>query len=54
LLALAVTGVVLLVTDFVLGDLVAIVVTCAIAVLFAVVWYAIPLRHGARIRRPQF
>jgi hypothetical protein len=52
LLAVAVTGVVLLVTDFVLGDLVAIVVTCGIAVLFAVVWYTIPLRHGARPRPP--
>jgi hypothetical protein len=53
LLAVAVTGVVLLVTDFVLGDLAAIVVTCAIAVLFAVVWYTIPLRYGARPRRPK-
>jgi Family of unknown function (DUF6328) len=53
LLAVAVTGVVLLVTDFVLGDLVAIVVTCGIAVLFAVVWYTIPLRRGARPRRPE-
>jgi Family of unknown function (DUF6328) len=53
LLALAMTGVVLLVTDFVLGDLVAIVVTCLIVVLFAIVWYTIPLRHGAGIRRQQ-
>ncbi|MDQ6742640.1 MAG: DUF6328 family protein [Candidatus Dormibacteraeota bacterium] len=51
LLALAMTGVVLLITDFVLGDLVAIVVTCLIAVLFAIVWYTIPLRHAAGIRR---
>jgi hypothetical protein len=48
LLALAVIGVVLLVTDFVLGDLTAIVVTGAITVLFAVVWYVIPLRASRR------
>lgn len=51
LLALAVTGVVLLVIDFVLGDVPAIVVAVAIAALFATVWYSIPLRHGARVRR---
>ena len=51
LLALAVTGVVLLVTDFVLGNLAAVVVTVTTAVLFAVIWYVIPLRHGASTRR---
>jgi amino acid transporter len=44
-LAFAVVGVVLLVTDFVLGDPVAIVVACALALLFAIIWYVIPLRH---------
>ena len=53
LLALAMTGVVLLVTDFVLGDLVAAIVTVAIAALFGVVWYGIPLRHGAGQRRSE-
>jgi negative regulator of sigma E activity len=51
MLALAVTGVVLLVTDFVLGNVAATVVTVATAVLFAVIWYVIPLRHGAGVRR---
>lgn len=45
LLALAMTGVVLFITDFVLGDRAAIVVTPAVGLLFAVVWYLIPLRR---------
>jgi hypothetical protein len=52
MLALAVTGAVLLVTDFVLGDLEAAIATATIAGLFAAIWYAIPLRHGSRLRRP--
>jgi hypothetical protein len=48
LLALAMTGVVLLVTDFVFGDGTAAITTGAVGVLFAVVWYAIPVRHRAR------
>jgi hypothetical protein len=52
LLALAITGVVLFVTDFLLGDLAAIVVTIAVAGLFAVVWYLIPLRHGGARHHP--
>jgi hypothetical protein len=50
LLALAVTGVVLFVTDFLLGDLTALVVTSALAVLFGVIWYLIPLRHDREPR----
>jgi uncharacterized membrane protein len=53
LLALAVTGAVLLVTDFVLGDLAAAMITTAMAVLFAVIWYTIPLRQAAAARRRQ-
>jgi hypothetical protein len=53
MLALAVTGAVLLITDFVLGDLVAGIVAAAIAALFGAIWYAIPLRHGSGSRRPE-
>jgi hypothetical protein len=48
LLALALTGVVLLVTDFVFGDSAAIVVGTGAGVLFAVVWYLVPLRYRGR------
>jgi hypothetical protein len=47
-LALAMTGVLLLVTDFLFGTVTTVVVTAAVFVLFSLVWYAIPLR-----RRPQ-
>ncbi|MDQ6945135.1 MAG: DUF6328 family protein [Actinomycetota bacterium] len=45
LLALALIGVLLFVTDFVLGDSAAIVVSISAVALFAVVWYLIPLRQ---------
>jgi drug/metabolite transporter (DMT)-like permease len=47
-LALAMTGVMLLVTDYLFSTLSAVVATAAIAVLFGVVWYALPL-----LRRPE-
>src|SRR4051812_16782741 len=47
-LALAMIGVMLLVTDFLFSPLTAAVATGAIAVLFGVVWYALPL-----LRRPE-
>ena len=53
LLALAITGVVLFVTDFLFGNFAAIIVTVGTAGLFAIVWYLIPLRHGAGRRHPR-
>ena len=50
LLALAMTGVVLFVADFVFDDRVAVVVTICVALLFAVVWYVLPLRYRMRDR----
>ena len=47
-LALAMTGVMLLVTDFLFSPLTAVVTTAAVTVLFAVVWYVVPL-----VRRPE-
>lgn len=41
--------VVLLVTDFLLGDGTAAIATGAVGVLFAVVWYAIPVSHRVRL-----
>jgi hypothetical protein len=51
LLSLAMTGVVLFLTDFLIGGTVAVLVTLGVAVLFAVVWYLVPLRHLIRARR---
>jgi hypothetical protein len=48
LLALAMTGVVLFVADFVFDDRVAVLVTLCVAALFAGIWYVIPLRHRSR------
>lgn len=45
------TGVVLFLTDFLIGGTVAVLVTLGVAVLFAVVWYLVPLRHLIRARR---
>lgn len=50
-LSLAMVGVVLFVTDFLFGDAAALVVTPGVALLFAIVWYLIPLQHGAGRRR---
>jgi len=51
LLSLAMTGVVLFLTDFLIGGTPAVLVTLGVAVLFAVVWYLVPLRHLIRARR---
>ena len=48
LLAVAMTGVVLLVTDFLYGSTTTIIASAAVAVAFALIWYAIPLRRLAR------
>ena len=49
-LAVAMTGVVLLITDVLFGDVTTVVVTVAVAAVFAELWYALPLtrrrRHG--------
>ena len=42
-LAFAMTGVMLLVTDFLFSTLTAVVTTAAVTVMFGVVWYALPL-----------
>jgi drug/metabolite transporter (DMT)-like permease len=47
-LALAMIGVMLLVTDYLFSTLTAVVATASVAVLFGVVWYALPL-----LRRPE-
>jgi len=44
-LALAMTGVVLLVTDVMFGAATTVVATIAIALLFLVLWYAVPLQR---------
>ena len=44
MLALAVTGAVLFVTDFLIGGVAAVVTALALVLLFAVVWYVLPLR----------
>src|SRR5215217_5919529 len=45
LLALAMSGAVLLITDFVYSDIAAAITTAAVLLLFAVLWYVIPLRR---------
>jgi Family of unknown function (DUF6328) len=52
LLALAMTGVVLLVTGFLFGGVAATAATVAVALLYAVVWCALPLRSRRRRARP--
>ncbi len=49
-LALAMTGVVLLVTGFLFSDATAVLATAAIGLAFLVVWFAIPLRRVIRER----
>jgi len=44
-LAVAMTGVVLLVTDFLFGATTTVVASVGVALLFAVLWYAIPVRR---------
>jgi hypothetical protein len=48
-LAIAMTGVILLVTDVLFGTLVTVLATGLVAVTFAIVWYAVPIRR--RLRR---
>jgi len=47
-LALAMTGAILLVTNFVFGTTAAILATTGVAGTFLTIWYALPLRRRAR------
>ncbi|HYJ00545.1 MAG TPA: DUF6328 family protein [Thermoleophilaceae bacterium] len=51
LLALAMTGVVVLVTNFVLGAVATVTAATAVALAFALLWYALPLRRRRALRR---
>jgi O-antigen/teichoic acid export membrane protein len=51
LLALAMTGVVVLVTNFVLGAVATAIAAGAVALAFVVLWYALPLRRRQKLRR---
>ena len=51
LVALAMTGVTALVTDFVFGTVQTVVATALVASAFAVLWYAMPLRRRALVQR---
>lgn len=51
LVALAMTGVTALVTDFVFGTTEAVATTAAVAVGFALLWYALPLQRRRVLRR---
>lgn len=48
-LALAMTGAVLFVTDFLFGTTTTVVTAAGIALFFAIFWYALPLRRLRRI-----
>ena len=48
LLAVAMTGAVLLITDLLYKNTTVAIVTAAIAFMFAVLWYAVPLRRAAQ------
>jgi hypothetical protein len=50
-LALAITGVVLLITDVLFKSATVIVVTSGVALLFAVTWYLLPLSRRAQDQR---
>jgi hypothetical protein len=50
-LALAMTGVVLLVTDFIFGMLATIIATALTALLFALLWYILPFRRRLELQR---
>jgi hypothetical protein len=52
-LALAITGVILLITHFLFGQLTAIIVTGCIATLIGVLWYTLPLARLLRDRREE-
>ncbi len=47
-LALAMSGAILLITDLLFGTAVAIPIGAVAALMFAVLWYLLPLRHGRR------
>jgi uncharacterized membrane protein len=49
LLALAMTGAVLFVTDFLFGTATTVVTGAGVAIAFALLWYALPLRRLRRI-----
>jgi hypothetical protein len=49
LVALAMTGVVALLTDFVFGTATMVVCTTALALTFGVLWYVVPLRRRHRL-----
>jgi hypothetical protein len=49
-LALAMTGVVLLVTDFIFGTLATAIATAMTALLFALLWYILPLRRRMKVQ----
>jgi hypothetical protein len=47
-LALAMTGAVLLITDYIFGTTATVITASAVAIMFLVLWYALPLRRRAR------
>jgi predicted membrane channel-forming protein YqfA (hemolysin III family) len=49
-LAVAMTGVVLLVTDFLFGRVITVVCTAGAGLMFAIFWYALPLRRRLSLR----
>ena len=49
-LALAMTGVVLLVTDFIFGVVATAIATTVTGLAFALLWYVMPLRRRAKLR----
>ena len=51
LMALAMTGVVILITDFVFDAVATVVAAAAVALAFAVLWYGLPLRRRREISR---
>ncbi|MEA2373066.1 MAG: hypothetical protein QOH12_3460 [Solirubrobacteraceae bacterium] len=51
-LALAMTGAMLLVSNFVFGTIAAIIVTSAVLATFVLVWYELPLRRRATLPKP--
>jgi hypothetical protein len=51
LVALAMTGVVALLTDFVFGTATMVVCTAALALTFGLLWYVLPLRRRRKVGR---
>lgn len=51
LVALAMTGVVALLTDFVFGTTTMVVTTVGLGLAFALLWYFLPLRRRRKLRR---